>query len=555
MVNFLTSGPAFWTETALKNQNNPNSAEPGRARYYSNTCVGFIELAPYAASRTRAVFMAGRSLVGFMAHGFVDDFYNRIHLSPRTIEAGLLSNETAYVITLWNAYITETVAISAINLSDSAGITLDKTPPLALLPLTDLTLNLTLTMDGPPTQATGVVFVTTAGDLTLNVSASRVLRFPFEPDWQSGFTFGITCANIITQLGRRYEQRRAVTSQPAFTISFTAWYPRQKGRELSDLLENAFDRVLALPLFCFGECVAGTPTANSLKLKPFSNNWFMVRRAQMLVAFDYQNDRQQVLNISDMDAATGLINLVQDITLARVDAVFPGLPSYLESYSLTQVTSALSQVKLNFKGYADGNGALNNVPALPAAWPFTFNFENGLSQSFETTRSLTNFDGGVTALSSLIDYALTTISGDVVSFNKTDEFALLDFFVAAHGRQAAFSYHSPVAMFEAARDYLAGQTTISVLGTDAATALDRIGPLTLWYRDKTGTTATVTVTGVEATASGRTLYFSAPFPYAIKKGGLLGRIYTMRLDQDVLELNYTTSAVAEANITLKEVMA
>lgn len=280
----------------------------------------------------------------------------------------------------------------------------------------------------------------------------------------------------------------------------------------------------------------------------------MVRRALMLVAFDYKNDRQQVLNISDMDAATGVVDLVQDITLERVDAVYPSLPSYLESYNLTQVTSALSQVKLNFKGYVDSNGALNNVPALPAAWPFKFNFANGLNQSFETTRSLTNFDGGVMALSPLLGYALTTISGDVVTFNKAQEFALLDFFVAAHGRKTAFSYHNPVAMFEAARDYLAGQTTINVLGTDATTALDRIGPLTLWYRDKTGTTATVTVTGIEADANGRTLYFSAPFPHAIKKGALLGRIYTMRLDQDILELNYTTSAVAEASITLKEVM-
>lgn len=259
MVNFLTSGPAFWPETAIRNQNNPNNAEAGRGRYYTRTCVGFMEIAPYAASRTRAVFMAGRSLAGFTAHGFVDDFYNRIHLSPRAIDAGLLSNETAYIITLWNAYITETVAISAINLSNSAGIKLDKAAPLGLLPLTDLTLTLTLTMDGPPTQDTEVVFVTTAGNLTLNVSASRVIRFPFEPDWRSGFTFGVTCANILTQLGRRHEQRRAVTSQPAFAISFTAWYPRQKGRELTDVLENAFDRVLAVPLFCFGECVVNTP--------------------------------------------------------------------------------------------------------------------------------------------------------------------------------------------------------------------------------------------------------------------------------------------------------
>ena len=553
MTDFLAFSAA-WPENTLKNLTGPNSAELGRERYYDRFNAACMDAPPKAATRVPGVIPSGVAREGFAAHGFVGDFYHRVHINPLTINAGLLTSDTVYDVIIWSGYLDRIVYITDMTPGAQDGIGLDETPPWTLYPLTDILIKLTLTAAGPPTQDTDIVFETSVGDLGLHISASRIVSFPFEPDWQDGFNFAMTFGTIITKLGRRKEQRRAAAAQPSFRFVFTAWYPQQTGRDLAAVLQNAFDRVLALPVFCFGETVIDMPAPASVRLKPFTDNWFLVRRAKIATLYDYRARRQQVLNIAGVDPAQGVIDFVQDIALDRVDVVYPSIPAHLDAYSLSRPTNDIAKARLTFASFIDGGGELSGAPGAPAEFPFAFNFERGLEQKFEMTRSLTGFEGGVEALTPLVSYGLMGVSGDLATFNKADEFKLLDFFAAAQGRRFAFKYVSPVVMFEVDRDYLAGQSEVSVKGRET-TILSRRSPLAFWYDDYAGIKTTVTVTGIDSAAGGGVLYFSEPFPHPIKQGAVMGRIYTVRLDQDVLELDYKSSAAAKTRFALQEVLA
>ena len=125
-----------------------------------------------------------------MAESVADLIYGQIHLYPSEVHLGLLSGMEALDVVLWNATFAP-VQLVGVNSASSAGTTLSGFPPGVLPPTGALKGLLTVLSSGPAQQDTTYTFVTGIGERSLTITASRVLLFPFWPDWSDGLELSL----------------------------------------------------------------------------------------------------------------------------------------------------------------------------------------------------------------------------------------------------------------------------------------------------------------------------------------------------------------------------
>lgn len=147
------------------------------------------------------------------AESVADLIYGQIHLYPSEVHLGLLSGMEALDVVLWNATFAP-VQLVGVNSASSAGTTLSGFRPGVLPPTGALKGLLTVLSSGPAQQDTTYTFVTGIGERSLTITASRVLLFPFWPDWSDGLEIDYAFDTVLTRGENGDEQRRRWRSAP-----------------------------------------------------------------------------------------------------------------------------------------------------------------------------------------------------------------------------------------------------------------------------------------------------------------------------------------------------
>jgi hypothetical protein len=120
---------------------------------------GAFAPASYARERLTAgagAFRAPEALrwpaTGRLAHRFAEDLFDRVHVLPTALSLGNVVSELTREIAVWNAWRTVPQTLTALRLDGDAGSTLAAPGalPLALRPLQERVLTLTVGLDGPP---------------------------------------------------------------------------------------------------------------------------------------------------------------------------------------------------------------------------------------------------------------------------------------------------------------------------------------------------------------------------------------------------------------------
>ena len=122
----------------------------------------------------------------------------RDSLYPSEVHLGLLSGMEALDVVLWNATFAP-VQLVGVNSASSAGTTLSGFRPGVLPPTGALKGLLTVLSSGPAQQDTTYTFVTGIGERSLTITASRVLLFPFWPDWSDGLEIDYAFDTVLTR--------------------------------------------------------------------------------------------------------------------------------------------------------------------------------------------------------------------------------------------------------------------------------------------------------------------------------------------------------------------
>lgn len=190
---------------------------------------------PRAGARTVQTFPAGVERGFAPTRSFADDFYYRIHLLPSIIDAGRLTEEMKYPVEIFNAFL-EPVSLTELAAANAGGLELAGFAPSdVVLAMTSSVGTLTVVMDGPPEIDGSFAFEFTEGaGVTLRIIGSRVVTFPFAPDWSRKVVERISYLTDILEARDGTEQRIRMRALPRWSTEYTVL----EGGEAMNLLDS-----------------------------------------------------------------------------------------------------------------------------------------------------------------------------------------------------------------------------------------------------------------------------------------------------------------------------
>lgn len=214
------------------------------------------------------VHPAGVSKTGFKLESFVDDYYDRIHIIPASIDLGNLVTNTERSISIWNAWRISRTISSIVGVGvDGLSIAGIPATPYTMLPLKYDTYTLQASTDGPPNVLASYRFTFTHGEEpTLDVTGRRILVFPYKPNWANGMSETIEFKTDVLRSYDGSEQRRALRVNPRRGFEYDFHAVNRDAQRLESLIWGWGYRNFTLPVWTDGTTVTADAPAGSTTL-------------------------------------------------------------------------------------------------------------------------------------------------------------------------------------------------------------------------------------------------------------------------------------------------
>jgi hypothetical protein len=225
---------------------------PGQAAILSSN-------APTPAPVFASFATPGQSTVA----GIGDNWFNRLHIIPRTLVLGNILTTITRQIDIYNAYLFEPHDINAFINNAGAGTSITNLPtlPYSIPPQESLLLTLEVTPDGAPTINSTLDFSTDEPYLlSIPIQGTRIVMFPFEPE--APLTERILFLTDILEAKDGTEQRVSLRLAPR--QEFDLKLLREDGPERQKIDFLMFDwqsRVFGLPIWTEPSYVTSPITA------------------------------------------------------------------------------------------------------------------------------------------------------------------------------------------------------------------------------------------------------------------------------------------------------
>lgn len=159
---------------------------------------------------------------GFGLAGFGGQFYNRLQITPEVVDFGNLMTPVARTINIWNAYLTSQF-VASMTESGTDGLIMESAFDLPgnLLPLQAVDFTLTATLSGPNEINGSYVWTIGGSDYGVAVYGSRIVVFPFLPDWSDTVVDELAWLTTVERAYAGDEQRRGLREIPRKTQEMT----------------------------------------------------------------------------------------------------------------------------------------------------------------------------------------------------------------------------------------------------------------------------------------------------------------------------------------------
>lgn len=220
---------------------------------------GAFAPAAYARERLTAgagAFRAPEALrwpaTGRLAHRFAEDLFDRVHVLPTALSLGNVVSELTREVAVWNAWRTVPQTLTALRLEGDAGSTLAAPGalPLALRPLQERVLTLTVGLDGPPVidAVAGLSFADGA-TWSIRIDGLRLQAWTLPPNWSEPLTETLAWLTDVQIAVAGTVTRTPLREAPHRSWEFAVLADRVERRWVEHALFDWTARVWALPVF------------------------------------------------------------------------------------------------------------------------------------------------------------------------------------------------------------------------------------------------------------------------------------------------------------------
>ncbi|WP_422451831.1 hypothetical protein [Endozoicomonas sp. ALC066] len=236
---------------------------PERDNVTGGTAAGLTTYAPVNVRnyhKSRKVQVASSA----SCSSYSDIVYNRVHIEPSRLQLGNMLSQQVRTVSLWSAFLDSSKTLESVDSYGTDGIQLATgfDLPVQFSPLEKKTLQVKVTLEGPPSINAGYQFnFTGANNPSVTISGDRVVVFSLPPDTSKKYSENLSWATNILTSYNGTEQRIALKNSPATSISMTVSAVGDNARRFSSLIWGWGYRSFALPLWHY----SGTLELEALK--------------------------------------------------------------------------------------------------------------------------------------------------------------------------------------------------------------------------------------------------------------------------------------------------
>lgn len=492
-----------------------------------------------------------------MAESVADLIYGQIHLYPSEVHLGLLSGMEALDVVLWNATFAP-VQLVGVNSASSAGTTLSGFRPGVLPPTGALKGLLTVLSSGPAQQDTTYTFVTGIVERSLTITASRVLLFPFWPDWSDGLEIDYAFDTVLTRGENGDEQRRPLAKRPLRTLRATIWGDGVNGQRLHHLVQHGKDRVFGVPLWQEALDVTDIDATRQVLMlgRDFSDCWNLTRLCNLIMLHERRSGTFMACSLLSRDPAGRTLSVtapVSDVFAGGATRLVPLFTGILTSAEPAVVSDGMETWSVEFRELAGAQPALGALPNAPSGtgaylWPHRPDWSgDGVGGTSSLLRTLRTVRGGVMELGVRRDVAPSTHRQKYL-LRERELADLLDRATALRGRWKALLVRDPRQYFTLTRGSTADKAILYVRDNGAKDGF--IPNQRLWIALPGGDVLLRRLVAVETANVGElALHLSSELGVTVPPASRVGRDYFARLDTDCVAIRHESAGVSRCELS------
>lgn len=173
---------------------------------------------------------------------------------PASKALGLIASTQAFTVEIWNTFRRAQWKIASVAITGQGGLVVDATLPVVLHPSGSQVFNAEVPQDGPASIANVATFTIVKDTDVLPVflipfvvTGSRIVLFPFDPDWSKNLKEVVEYATKSVQARNGKEQRYRLRKIPRRRVSFSLSLLDGQNQSFESLLWNRQAGVFGVP--------------------------------------------------------------------------------------------------------------------------------------------------------------------------------------------------------------------------------------------------------------------------------------------------------------------
>lgn len=263
------------------------SDSPAKARLLTDQFIGIV-------TNNLPVSVTSRQIQGAVQKSWWDDFYNRVHVSPSTVNVGNLLTAKTYNIEVWSAY-TSPKLLSSISEVSTEGMSLTTSTPVYFGPTESKIYPLNITLNGPSSINARYTFNFTDEALVLTVTGNRSVLWPFIP--QDTFEEKLQWQTDILK-SKNNEQRLALRSAPRQVFSYNYLLNERQFSKAKAISSKWGNKIYGVPVWAESTYITSTLSIGQPVI--YFDTRFSDYRANGIAVLWSSDDLYEIINIEEV---------------------------------------------------------------------------------------------------------------------------------------------------------------------------------------------------------------------------------------------------------------
>jgi hypothetical protein len=268
--------------------------------------------------------------------------FERVWVEPVRVDAGFITEELTYSISIWNAFQSQSVAFTSMASVNPTGTSMP-TPslPVDIRQSDDILLTLTIDETGPPIQDTYYKPLVNGVLYSIYITGVRVLGLAPGPTWEKGIQIRYGFQTSVFQTERFEEQRRPLMDSPYRTVTASFPITSRDAHQFFYDLAYGHDKIFGVPIYnemlLIDTITQGSATITTTT--PTANMYNLNNLCTHVIVVDHGTGQAEIKQISSIGANSIVVTrtMVDDFEAnsARVYPIFFGTIQSIRSGHLT----------------------------------------------------------------------------------------------------------------------------------------------------------------------------------------------------------------------------